>query len=450
MSVVNSIEDVGPWRKKLQIEIPASDVDSETTKVVRHYSRQVRLPGFRKGKVPASIVQQRFRAEIEHEVAERLVPVFWQKAREESELDPMLPPSVGELEIKEGEPLVFEATVEVRPEIEIGDLDGFDLPEGEAEPTDEEVGEAIERLREQVADWQDVERAASRGDRVALEVTELDDDEEPKGDAQPLQVEVGGDQVWEELSLAVSGLEAGQETDFRRQEEHGDHSHVRHFAVKVSSVQERDLPPLDDELGKMIGDFETLDALRSDLSERLQQEKEHAIRSTREQAVMEQLRERYPVDLPKGVVEEETRELLREYAQNLARQGIDVEKVEIDWNKMGDDAKPQAELRVHSRLLLDAVVAHQELEVDGSVVDQRVALLARAQNKNVAAVRREMTRDGQLEALEQQLRRERALDRLLGVADEEEVGESSADESTETSLETDSVETDSVETEGDD
>ena len=412
MSVVNSIETVGPWRKKLEIEVPAADVDAETAKVVRQYGKQVRLPGFRKGKVPAELVQQRFRVEIEHEVADRLVPLFWQKAQEESELDPMLPPSVGEVEIRAGEPLIFEATVEVRPEIEIGDLEDFDLPEGESEPSDEEIADAVGRLQEQVADWKDVERPAARGDRVTIQVTELDEDEEAMGNAQSLQVEVGGTEVWEELSLAVTGLESGQETDFRRQEEHGDHSHVRHFKVEVESVQERDLPPLDDELAKKIGDFETLEALRNDLSERLRQEKELAIRSTREQALLDQLRERHPLDLPKGVVEAETRELLRDYAENLAHQGIDVDKVELDWNKMAEEARPRAEGRVHSRLVLDAVASSLEIEVESSVVDERVSLLARAQGKSVAVVRREMTA-AQLEALSQQLKREKALDSLL-------------------------------------
>ena len=129
-----------------------------------------------------------------------------------------------------------------------------------------------------------------------------------------------------------------------------------------------------------------------------------------------------PLDLPKGVVEAETRELLRDYAENLAHQGIDVDKVELDWNKMAEEARPRAEGRVHSRLVLDAVASSLEIEVESSVVDERVSLLARAQGKSVAVVRREMTA-AQLEALSQQLKREKALGSLLETPTPETEGE---------------------------
>ena len=114
-----SIESVGPCRKRLHIEVPAPAVDAETERVVREYGRKVRLPGFRTGKVPATVVQQRFKAEIEREVLDRLVPRYWKQAQAESALDPLLPPSVGDVVLKSGEPLVFVATVEVRPPIEL-------------------------------------------------------------------------------------------------------------------------------------------------------------------------------------------------------------------------------------------------------------------------------------------------------------------------------------------
>ena len=131
MSVVSSIESVGPCRKRLHIEVPAPAVDAETERVVREYGRKVRLPGFRSGKVPAAVVQQRFKSEIEREVLDRLVPRYWKQAQAESSLDPLLPPSVEDVELKSGEPLVFVATVEVRPPIQLGDIVNFDLP-----PTD--------------------------------------------------------------------------------------------------------------------------------------------------------------------------------------------------------------------------------------------------------------------------------------------------------------------------
>ena len=414
MSVVSSIEDLGPCQRRVHIEVPAPAVDAETARVVNEYGRQVRLPGFRKGKVPSSLVQKRFKDEIEREVLDRLVPRYWKQAEAESALEPLLPPNVEQVELKEGEPLTFVANVEVQPSIELGDVENFDLPEAVTEPTAEETDEALSSLRSQVADWIEVERAAARGDLVHLESTEVDEEGEPTGESQEVDLEVGHDNVWEELSLAVTGLEAGQETTFTRQEEHGDHSHLRHFSVKLAAVKEKDLPELDDELAKRIGDFESLDALREQIRERLGQEKDAAARAAREQAVLEQLRERHPLELPSGVVEEETRGLLREYAESLSRQGVDIEKASIDWNQMAEEVRPQSERRVHARLVLDSVAGEFEVDVEPEELETRLALIARAQGKTTTSLRQGLSQGGQLEGLRRQMRREKTIARLLG------------------------------------
>ena len=204
------------------------------------------------------------------------------------------------------------------------------------------------------------------------------------GESQTVEVEVGSPQVWEELSLALTGLEVGQETEFRRQEttqasagaEGGEDedTRVRRFRVKVTKISERDLQPLDDTLAKRIGELMAgsggatpwitdLAGLRADVAGRLEHEKIHQVRARQEQAMLEQLRERHPIELPEGVVEEETRNLLREYAESLARQGIDVEKVQIDWDALAREVRPQAERRVHVRLLLDAVAEANTVDV---------------------------------------------------------------------------------------
>ncbi|HVR28650.1 MAG TPA: trigger factor [Thermoanaerobaculia bacterium] len=412
---MSSIESVGPCRKRLHIEVPAPAVDAETMRVIREYGRKVRLPGFRAGKVPPAVVQQRFRAEIEREVLDRLVPRYWKQAQAEISLEPLLPPSVEDVELKTGEPLVFVATVEVRPPIELGDVENFDLPEVETEPTSSEIDEALASLQARVAEWVDVSRPVARGDRVSVETVELDGEGAPLGAAGTVEVEVGSPQVWEELSLALTGLEGGQETEFRRQEEIDGEARVRRFRVKVLGVKERDLPPLDDALAKKVGDFSDLAALRSHVAHRLLHEKERQRRLRQEQAVLEQLRARHPLELPEGVVEEETRGLLQEYAESLGRQGVDIERVSIDWDALAREVRPQAERRVHVRLLLDAVADANEVEVAPQELEERLALLARAQGRTTASVRHALSSGGQLEALRRQMRREKTIESLLPV-----------------------------------
>jgi trigger factor len=410
---VSSIESVGPCRKRLRIEVPAPAVDAETMRVVKEYGRKVRLPGFRTGKVPDSVVQQRFKSEIEREVLDRLLPRYWKQAQAESSLDPLLPPSVEEVDLKNGEPLTFVATVEVRPPIELGDIRNFDLPAAEIEPTETEVDDALASIQTRVADWVDVSRPVARGDRVSIETAELDEAGAPVANASTVEIEVGSPQVWEELSLALSGLEVGQETEFRRQEEVDGQARVRRFRVKVLSVKERDLPALDDALAQKVGEFADLAALRAHVAHRLLHEKEHHRRNRQEQAVLEQLRERHPLELPQGVVEEETRGLLQEYAESLGRQGIDVERVSIDWDALAREVRPQAERRVHSRLLLDAVAEANQIEVAPEELEERLALLARAQGRSTSSVRHALSQGGQLDALRRQMRREKTIGSLL-------------------------------------
>jgi trigger factor len=399
---------------------------------VSEYGRKVRLPGFRAGKVPAAVVQKRFKSEIEREVLDRLVPRYWKQAQAESALDPLLPPSVEDVELKDGEPLVFVATVEVRPPIQLGDIKNFDLPPTDIEATPLEIDEALANLQTRVAEWVEVTRPVARGDRVSVETAELDADSgEPLGPNQTVDVEVGNPQVWEELSLALTGLEAGQETQFRRQEtaqaagaEGGEpETRVRRFRVKATKVSERDVQPLDDTLAKKIGELMAgsggtpwitdLAGLRADVANRLGHEKIHQVRSRQEQAVLEQLRERHPIELPEGVVEEETRGLLREYAESLSRQGIDIEKVQIDWDALAREVRPQAERRVHVRLLLDAVADAGSIEVPPEELEERLALIARSQRRTTSSVRQALAQNGQLDALRRQMRREKTIASLL-------------------------------------
>src|SRR3954465_3303801 len=161
MSVVVSLQDVGPCRKQLTVEVPAPAVEAETQRVVAEYGNRVRIPGFRKGKVPTKLVRQRYAKDIEREVVERLLPRYWRQAQAESSIDPLLPPEVDEVkELQPGEPLTFVATVETRPQIALGNTRDFDLPDPEVDPGTMEIEETIENIRKQTAEWVTVDRPA--------------------------------------------------------------------------------------------------------------------------------------------------------------------------------------------------------------------------------------------------------------------------------------------------
>lgn len=411
MSVVVSTEDVGPCRKRLTVEVPQPAVEAETRRIVGDFKRRAKVPGFRKGKVPMELVRQRYEREIDQEVVDRLVPRYWHQAEAEGELDLLMPPQIEQVDHDPGVSLKFTATVEVRPKIELGELGDIELPEPEVEPEEGEVEKTIEDLRRQVADWIPAGREAARGDRVRGSLLLLDDEQDSPTE-QPVDFEVGDEQVWEELSLAAVGARPEGVVEFGRRE--GPDVPERRYKLTVEAVEERELPELNDELAAKMGKFETLDAMREAVVEQLRAGKSRERRLARERALLDEMRQRHPLELPDGVVQQEVENMLRTYADEMARRGIDLEKAEFDWQALAERERPNAEKRVHSRLLLDAAVDKEGTQVDENEFEQVLAQLAQSEGRTTGAVRQALDKAGRLGELRTRLRREKLLRQLLG------------------------------------
>lgn len=408
MSVVVSMEELGPCAIRLKVEVPAPAVEAETARVVANVSKKASVPGFRKGKVPKSLILQRYRGEIDQGLIDRLVPRYWNQAAAEKEITALLQPEFEVESLELGEAFVFTATVEVNPTFELGSITDFDLPELETEPHSETVEKAIADLRFQAGSWQDVDRPAANGDQVEGVIQVVSDDE--PGPEQPIRIEVGDTNVWEELSLAVVGATKDREVTFERTLEEEEKT----FRVKVETVRERELPELDDEFAKGLGDFESFSALEEQVTKQLRSNLEAEHSRQKEAAVLDQLRQRHPFDLPEGVVGQEVEGLLREYAESLVHRGVDIENAGIDWQEMAEKLRPQAERRVASRILLDAVAEKEEIEVEEAEFEATLAAIARSEKKSAGAIRQALDRSGRLGRLRGDLLREKALKHLLG------------------------------------
>ena len=442
MSVVLSREEVGPCRLQLKIEVPAPAVDAETERVTDEFARQASLPGFRKGKVPRGVIRKRFGQDIEKEVVERLVPRYWRQAEAEAGIEPLIEPELESVDHPEGEPMVFTAVVETRPDITLGDLESFELPERVTGASDADIDAAIEDIRRQVSPWVETDRAAGQGDLAVVAITPQDpegpQDGEPAEDAESdtpqepdrVDIEVGSPQVWEELSVALTGKKAGQKGEFTRTEppaESSDESDdgegepeeaaERNFHFEVEMVKERDLAELDDDFAKKLGPFESYDALRDDVAKRLSAEKSSASDQERERLLLDQLRERHPMALPAGVIAKEAQQLLHDYAQNLSQRGVDIEKAEVDWQGISEQMKPLAERRVHARLILDAVAEAREVAVSEDEFERALASVAQAQGTSTPALRQALDREGRLGSIRRQMAREKTIRLLLGDSD---------------------------------
>lgn len=464
MSVVTAMEEAGPCRLKLIIEVPTPAVEAETGRVLQEFRRHANLPGFRKGKVPAKVIEKRFRSEIRGEVVERLLPRYWEQAKAEKSLDPLLPPGVERLEDEEGEPLRVHLLVETRPEIAIADLD-FDLPAPDTEVTEADMEEALLDLRRTFAEWEVVEREAAQGDLVVGSMKVLsgpdhehdsEDDEAEDGAAaepeeRPLHVEIGGSGVDERLSLELTGKKAGDVVRYTETHGEGEDAHEHEVEIEVREVKEQNLPELDDAMAEKIAGFESVDELKAMMEKSVASRKQETSNRRRLDALLDQLRERHPTTLPEGVVQQERERMVQEQAERLAQQGVDLEKAQIDWQGMFGALAPMAEQRVHERLVLDAVAKHLSLRLDEEKFEQFLAMAASQQNVSSMALRQRLTEDGRIEGLRAQLLRDQTLQHLLGETDDDE--EESTEASTAEEAEdagTDNDGTDNDETENED
>ena len=427
MTVVVSKREVGLCRHEFDIEVPAEEVDAEYLRVARDYRRRARLDGFRKGKAPFDLIRQRFAEAIGEDVSERLAPKYWQMAREEEDVHTMLPPSVGPVEVVPGQPLRFTVTVDVEPEVDIGDDRGFELPPPETEPTEAEVDEVLEQVRLERATWVPVDRSAARGDRVrgkvhreAMPGFDADaagagEDAERSGPAtHDIDLELGDERVWPELTDNLTGLSAGQTATFERVEQEDSIERQRRYDVELDEVLERKLPEVDDEWASgLAASIGSVDDLRENLRGQVQARKVEAAGQQRTDALLEQLRERYPVTLPEAVVEREAFQMARSYANNLARQGVDLEQQQLPWEQMMEEIRPQAGKRAHASFLLDRIAREDGIEPTREDLERALEIMARARNTNRGKLRRELERDGGLEMLKIELRRDRTVQALL-------------------------------------
>ncbi len=431
MTLVVSRREVGVCRHEFEIEVPVVDVDAEYVRVARDYRRRVRIDGFRKGKAPLDLVRKQFAGLIAGDVAERLAPKYWRKAAEEEGVRAMLPPTVEPAQAVPGQPLRLTVTADVEPEVEIDDNRTFDLPEPRLEPDEAEVDGLLEQVQRQHATWTPVERPAARGDRIrgrmhrsaipgyvpqaAADTNDRDPDNDDRGPAtRQIDFELGNEGAWPELTDVLAGVSAGQKATFDHAETDGDIERQRSYEVEVEEVLERKLPDVDDEWASSLSSaFETVGDLRRRLADQARAQLGEQARKERVEAVLDQLRKRYPVALPEAAVEREAVDMARSYANELARQGFDFEKQQVPWEQVMESLRPRAKERVHASFLLDRIARKDGVEASAEDLQEALDVMARARNTNRGRLRRELEQKDGLETLKADLTRNLAMEAML-------------------------------------
>jgi trigger factor len=412
-----AVEALEGCKRRLAVEAPVDLVQREWERAYGRVQKQARLPGFRKGHVPRSLVKVHFADDVRREVAQHLIPDVYQRALSEARLEPVDEPDLQDVRLEENAPLSFVAVVEVKPPIALDAYRGLDVQHGQRPVTSAEVEEALERIRERHAQFVSVERAAAPGDLVMLDYTLTIEGQEPSQQTG-YQFVLGDGSVFPEVDQAVAGMRAGEErsVDFRLADDHRRDAlrgKPGTAAVKVVEVKEKVLPELDDDLAKSAGEFETLQALRAEALKQLEAHRAAEDRHTLEEKVVDALLAAHPFAVPESMIVRQVAHQVEHARERLRRQGVDPDTMPWDYPKLMGELRPGAERAVRRALLLEAIAEQEGLAPAEADLESEVEKIAQASQRPTPAVRRMMEKSGDLERLRLSLRERMTLDRLI-------------------------------------
>jgi trigger factor len=421
MNVLN-YEDITSIQKLVEVEIPADLISREANRVTSEFGRQANVPGFRPGKIPVSVVRNRFAKEIQEEVVSRVLGQSFRDLVQEKGLEPVGEPKLEHLDpFIDGAPMKFKARFEVKPRIELGEYRGLEIEDPKIEVSETDVEAMVERLRLSVSHLRPViDRGAEDGDTAMIEITSTPEGDEPN--TQTGEMTVGEEGPLPQLNEALQGMKP-EDAPRTFDRTFGDEA-VReewrnktvHFEVALKALAIREKPDVTDELAKSVGGWETVDEMREAISADIRKHREvEAVRFKRTQ-VGEKLLATHHFDVPEALVEEELGKSLNNYARYLASQGVNLETAEIDWRKMGEEFRPEAVKRVQRGLILEAIAKQEQIEVSDVEVDAEIRRAAREQDREFADVKHHLKHDGGYEALRASMAQDRALELVLNAA----------------------------------
>ena len=404
----------------MEIEIPTEVVREKMQAIAVQYQKHARLPGFRPGKAPLSVVRQKFEEDIRTQVLQELVPEYVEAEVKQHKWEPVGSPSVTDIVYAADSPLKFKATVEVMPEFTLQDYGGVKVEYAEPAVTDEEVQKTLEQFQGQAASYVNVDpRPIQDGDYASISVRGDTPGKEGSGvDLKEVLCEIGGPDTVPEFTQNLRGVELGQEAsfdvvyppEFRDGRLAGK---TIAYRVKVLGIKRKHLPPLDDDFAKELGEFETLDALRARIRENLVQSgREHA-EGEAKKVLRKKLVELHDFSVPESLVERQVERRLERLRRHLASQGMDPQRLAWDWNKVRDSQREEAIEEVKGSLILEKVADRDAIEVSDAELDGELQQLAKAVDQPEAALRARLTSEGGLDRIKSRLRIEKALENVF-------------------------------------
>ena len=391
------LEEADGCRRRVSVKVPASVVDAEREEIARSLATRMKLPGFRKGRVPTGMVEKRYGPTLRRETLDRVIGTAYRVALQRESLEPISEGEVDDVSYEAGSDLTFTASFEVRPEVELGRLGGFRIERPPLDVGEEEVEKVLQRVRQQEAVWVPAEEGTPEdGDMVTVQITRLEEDGETE--PKPYEFVLGRDEAIPDVEDAIRTLEPGETgefavafpDDFPDEERRGEEQRL---LVELESRKEKELPELDDDFARSVGEFDDLDDLRARVREDLEKEAAERQESAIRGQLLGNLLDANPFDVPDSMVERYMASVFGD------TEGVDPEKLD----EARDEFRPQARRAVQRVLVIERIAETQDLRATEDEVDDRIEEIAERSDASASEVYARLQKAGRLESLEREI-----------------------------------------------
>jgi trigger factor len=406
-------------KHSLEISIPVDEVESETGRVTADVQKRARLPGFRPGKAPPSLIRKQFAGEIRQKVMETLIPKFLQEQFEAENLNVVGQPDVSEVHFHAGEPLRFKAQFEVIPEIDLQSYKDIEVPYHDPDVTDEDVEKRLAELREQKAQYVNIDpRPLENGDFAVVGLESLSGVEGEPVKTEEMVLEINGADTLEAFSENLRGMSPGDEKDFEvaYPENYGSarlSGKTVLFHSTVKGLRKKDLPEVNDEFAQDLGDYRNVDELREAIRRSIFGQREFEAQQEAKNKIMEKLVEGHNFPVPEVFVERQIKSRLEQSLRAMAEQGLDPRSLKLDWEKLKESQRDKAIHEVKASMLLGRISDREAIAATRDEVNREVERQARQTREPVAAVQMRFEKDGTMGRIASHIQTEKTLNFLF-------------------------------------
>ncbi len=409
-------------KHSLEVTIPVDAVDRETAKAVESFQKRAKIPGFRPGKAPATMIRRHFEGDIRQQVFENLVPQFLDEQLKEQKLRPVARPDIVDVHFHAGEPIRFKAEFEVAPDIELGQYRGMKVEYSDPEVTDQEIATRIDQIRDSKSTYANEEpRPLNDGDFAVISLESISGVDEPVK-TDEITIEVGGKDTLEGFSENLRGMSPGEEKDFEvtYPEDYGQTKlagKTVRFHCVVKGVRRKELPELNDEFAQDLGDYRTVDEFRDAVRKSLLAQKQAEAQEVAKNKLVDSLVDSHEFPVPTVFVDQQIRNRLEQSLRSLAADGIDPESIKLDWEKIKETQHDRAVREVKASLLLGAVSQRESIFASNEEVDREVERMARQEREPVLSLRPKLQKNGTLDRIASHIQTSKTLQFLFDNAE---------------------------------